>query len=449
MTEVRPRLSKKEAKQLQQLLENEHFSLLYKGSVHGYTVASFHAKCDVQGPSLVVAYNNSGFVFGGYSSRGFSSSNQHIKDEKAFLFSLNKGETQDRPLKIPVKNADQAVNDMNDQGPNFGTGSLCFLINGADATTTQNNNYCEFDLAEFHGNDTALVECEVYRVEGIGNILESPWRKLTWTPEERSNLMEFIRNYKTCLNPVSQVRILMIGPVGAGKSSFFNSVNSVFRGHVTCQAIAGSDSTSVTKKYRTYALKDGKAGKLLPIILCDSMGLEEKTGAGLEVEDVPKLLQGHVPDRYTFNAAASIQPDFPGYLMSPSLKDKVHCVVFVIDACKVSILSANLVEKLRRLRTTVNQCDVPNVLLLTKVDELCPIVAEDICEVYRSRAVQKQVHTASAHLGIPVSNILPIKSYSSSLELDYDSDILILHAVQQMLRYADNYFDNISFASND
>nr|XP_033771778.1 interferon-induced protein 44-like [Geotrypetes seraphini]XP_033771779.1 interferon-induced protein 44-like [Geotrypetes seraphini] len=449
MAEVRPRLSKKEEKQLQQLLENERFSLLYKGSVHGYTVVAFHAKCDFQGPSLVVAYNNSGFVFGGYSSQGFSSSNQYIKDEKAFLFSLNKGETQDKPVKIPVKNANQAVTDMKDKGPNFGAGSLCFLITGADATTTPNDNYCEFNLAEFHGNDTALVECEVYRVEGIRDILESPWRKLTWTPEERKSLKEFVRSYKSCLNPVSQVRILMIGPVGAGKSSFFNSVNSVFRGHVTCQAIAGSDSTSVTKKYRTYTLKDGKAGKALPIILCDSMGLEEKTGAGLEVEDVSKILQGHVPDRYLFNAAASIQPDFPGYILTPSLKDKVHCVVFVIDASKISILSTNLEDKLRRLRTIVNQYDVPNILLLTKVDELCPTVAEDIREVYKSRAVQKQVHTAAARLGIPVSNILPIKNYSSSLELDYDSDILILHAIQQMLRYADNYFDNISFALSD
>ncbi|XP_029441958.1 interferon-induced protein 44-like [Rhinatrema bivittatum] len=448
MAEVLPRLTKEEEKQLQQLLKNVRFSLLFKGSVHGYTAVAFHAKCDTQGPSLVVAYNNTGCVFGGYSSQGFNSSNQHIKDERAFLFSLNKGENHNTPLKIPVKNADQAVHDMNDQGPTFGAGSLRFLVNGADVTTTDNNNY-EFDVAELHGNNTALVECEVYRVEGIGDILESPWRKITWTPEEKSNLMDSIRNYKTCLNPVAQVRILMIGPVGAGKSSFFNSVNSAFRGHVTCQAISGCDSTSVTKKYRTYTIKDGKAGKILPIVLCDSMGLEEKTEAGLDVDDIPKILEGHIPDRYQFNPTISIQSDSPGYINSPSLKDKIHCVLFVIDACKVSILSKNLEEKLRTLRAKVSQFDVPHLLLLTKVDELCPFVAENIQDVYRSKAVQNQIHIAGARLGIPVSNILPIKNYSTNLELDCNNDILILHAVQQMLRYADNYFDNISFAAKD
>ncbi|XP_029441959.1 interferon-induced protein 44-like [Rhinatrema bivittatum] len=442
MAEVRPRLTKKEEKQLQQLLENVRFSLLFKGSIHGHSAVAFHAKCDFQGPCLVVAYNNTGYVFGGYSSQSFNSYNQYTKDERAFLFSLNKGENHNTPLKIPVKNADQAIYNITNEGPNFGAGSLRLLINGAQATTTLNNNY-EFDVAELHGNNTVLVECEVYRVEGIGSVLESPWRKITWTPEERKSLMEFIKYYKTCVYPISQVRILMIGPVGAGKSSFFNSVHSVFRGHVTCQAIAGCDSTSVTKKYRTYTIKDGKAGKHLPIILCDSMGLEEETGAGLDIDDIPKLLEGHIPDRYQFNPSASIQSDHPCYLKSPSLKDKVHCVVFVMDACKVSILSNKLEGKLRTLRAKINQFDVPQLLLLTKVDELCPIVAEDTKKVYKSRALQKQIHAAGARLGIPVSNILPIRNYSTSLELDCNNDILILHAVQQMLRYAENYFDNI------
>ncbi|KAF3819697.1 hypothetical protein GH733_015206 [Mirounga leonina] len=54
--------------------------------------------------------------------------------------------------------------------------------------------------------------------------------------------------------------ILFLGPNGAGKSSFFNSVKSVFRGHVTHQALVGSDTTGVSDKYRTYSIKDLKDG---------------------------------------------------------------------------------------------------------------------------------------------------------------------------------------------
>ncbi|KAF6734323.1 Interferon-induced protein 44-like [Oryzias melastigma] len=58
--------------------------------------------------------------------------------------------------------------------------------------------------------------------------------------------MESIQFYKPLNSSVTQARVLLIGPVGAGKSSFFNSFNSVFRGHVTGQAMAGSTSTSLT-----------------------------------------------------------------------------------------------------------------------------------------------------------------------------------------------------------
>jgi predicted GTPase len=42
--------------------------------------------------------------------------------------------------------------------------------------------------------------------------------------------------------------ILFLGPVGAGKSSFFNTISSIFRGHVTGQAVCGSAEQSITSK---------------------------------------------------------------------------------------------------------------------------------------------------------------------------------------------------------
>ena len=47
---------------------------------------------------------------------------------------------------------------------------------------------------------------------------------------------------------VAQSRILIIGPVGAGKSSFFNTIASVFRGKVTGQAPSGCSEHSVTSQ---------------------------------------------------------------------------------------------------------------------------------------------------------------------------------------------------------
>ncbi len=47
---------------------------------------------------------------------------------------------------------------------------------------------------------------------------------------------------------IKYVRILLAGDVGAGKSSFINSVNSAFQGRITTEALADSVSgTSFTK----------------------------------------------------------------------------------------------------------------------------------------------------------------------------------------------------------
>ena len=67
----------------------------------------------------------------------------------------------------------------------------------------------------------------------------------------RFQLVEIIKEYK----PLSQVdvscaRILLLGHINVGKSSFFNTVNSIFRNHVTAQAPVGSprDQRSITTK---------------------------------------------------------------------------------------------------------------------------------------------------------------------------------------------------------
>lgn len=53
-----------------------------------------------------------------------------------------------------------------------------------------------------------------------------------------------------------------------------------------------------TQQFRSYSMKVGRDGKPLPIILCDTMGLEESTGAGLDIDDIVSILKGHLPDRY-------------------------------------------------------------------------------------------------------------------------------------------------------
>ena len=63
--------------------------------------------------------------------------------------------------------------------------------------------------------------------------------------------MKEIKENLLAYRPVSEsnvtaANILLLGQIGAGKSSFFNSINSIFRGKITSKACSGSFEHSVT-----------------------------------------------------------------------------------------------------------------------------------------------------------------------------------------------------------
>uniref|UniRef100_A0A8C6URK5 TLDc domain-containing protein n=1 Tax=Neogobius melanostomus TaxID=47308 RepID=A0A8C6URK5_9GOBI len=257
MSAVISSLTNDQRKKLLSLFNHPQLHLLYKASVHGFAANQFHNRCDRQGPTICVAYNSSGFVFGAYTAKDFAQTNQNIMDEQAFLYSIS--EERPRPLRVGVTAAQPAFVDGG-AGPNFQ--ALLFLLdNTANIQSVPGAAY-NFNPAEMHGGNLALTEFEVYRVEDMGGLLTKPWRNLQWTEDKRQLLEEKIKAYQPDIKGVKEARVLMVGPVGAGKSSFFNSINSVFR-------------ASMTTQFRSYTIKAGKGGSPVPLVLCDTMGLEE------------------------------------------------------------------------------------------------------------------------------------------------------------------------------
>ncbi|KAG2461618.1 IF44L protein, partial [Polypterus senegalus] len=262
---------------------------------------------------------------------------------------------------------------------------------------------------------------------------------------KRGQIMRDIQTYESLREDVPKPRILLIGQISAGKSSFFNSINSVFRGYLIHQAESGMETSSLSKKYKSYPIFYGRRGMELPLILCDTMGLEEGIqNSGILAEDILSVIEGHVTHDYTFNPLNAISKFDIRFRKNPKLADKVHCVVYVIDASSPLEMKPCVLKKLNAIRLKVNELEIPQLVLLTKVDLACIEVQKDVHNVYKSSYIKERMERLEKELGVPVARIIAVKNYSSELELSDAIDVLLLGALQQMLRAADSYFENLN-----
>lgn len=364
------------------------------------------------------------------------------KTNSSFYFSLKNGETE---IKTAFLNTTLQMNN--------GTLTACHPNFKNIFSLTPNDSFVSLHplLANELGvkfTSSKYLECEVFRVEGIDDD-NSYISRITGAAQHRQELLANLRAYKPSEDLVSEIRILLLGPVGSGKSSFFNSVKSVFQGHMTRQAAVGSDSTSITELYRIYSIKDGKDGESLPFKLCDSMGLDEKEGSGLCMDDICHILKGCMPDRYQFNPQQPITSRHPGFITSPSLRDRIHCVAYVLDSSSINILSSKMVEKLKRVQKEVLNCGIQQVALLTNVTNYQEVLQDDFLNMKKCVTSGYKITQVQEILHIPTSNILMVENYASELELNPLKDILILSALRQMLRAADDYLDDLPFEETD
>ena len=67
-----------------------NYNLLFFSRTDGDNAATFHKKCDKAKRSLVLIMDNDGNRFGGFTMRSWSGKNIQKKDEKAFVFSVDK-----------------------------------------------------------------------------------------------------------------------------------------------------------------------------------------------------------------------------------------------------------------------------------------------------------------------------------------------------------------------
>ncbi|XP_055362622.1 interferon-induced protein 44-like [Betta splendens] len=262
-------------------------------------------------------------------------------------------------------------------------------------------------------------------------LFEEPWRKIKWT--ERPAALQYVNNY-TPFAEAQQLRILLHGAAGSGKSSFIDSVQSTLRGRMCVEALVDNHSEyCFTKQVRGLQnLQDPArtSRRLLPFRLQRRHGPQRR--------HIKLCLRGRVKDSYRFNPESKLCQGDRFHNEAPADNDKVHVLVCVIAANTPPSLSDAVKRKIRDIRLEASGLGIPQVAVLTKVDEACPEVQRDLRNVYRSRRLKKKMEQLSADSGIPMNCIFPVKNYHEEIDLSDDMDALILSVLTSIIHFGDD-----------
>uniref|UniRef100_A0A672G6Z3 Interferon-induced protein 44-like n=1 Tax=Salarias fasciatus TaxID=181472 RepID=A0A672G6Z3_SALFA len=272
----------------------------------------------------------------------------------------------------------------------------------------------------------------------VSPTFQDPWRNIQFGDKAQH---EFDQTFQ----PETQdrfIRVLLHGPTGSGKSSFINSVDSALRGRITTRALADTGYvSSFTNKYKSYKIQGEKPGTFYPFIFSDTMGIERSNKHGVNIGDIKLILKGHVKEGYTFNPVSSLSERDPFYNSKPTMNDKVSVLVCLVPANTPTIINDKVIQEIREVREAASGLGIPQIAVLTKIDEACPEVKKDLKNVYKSKHIKKQMEAVSAALGIPLNCIFPVKSYSSEIETDDETDSLILSVMRKIIDYGDDFLN--------
>ncbi|KAK7925089.1 hypothetical protein WMY93_007399 [Mugilogobius chulae] len=263
--------------------------------------------------------------------------------------------------------------------------------------------------------------------ESTEQVFDEPWRVIDWGNNEE--LVKELTEYQPEIEGVKHLRVLVYGPVGAGKSSLINSMISALLGRMTIPAAVSNtqaDEGSFTVQYKAHRIRKGrgKTKTYYPFLFNDIMGLESDQNMGVRADDIKLAMMGHVREGYKFNPKSSI------------------------SSTNASEINSSVIQKMKEVRQTARDLGIPQIAIGTHIDEMYAEIEKDLKNVYKSKSLRKKMEMFSSEVGIPLNCIMAVKNYSEETKNNPDMDTLILTALKQMVNFGDDFIEEMSEMSD-
>ncbi|XP_072301558.1 interferon-induced protein 44-like [Eucyclogobius newberryi] len=282
-------------------------------------------------------------------------------------------------------------------------------------------------------------------------MFDKPWRGIDWG--NKAELLKELTEYEPLNEDVRHLRVLVYGPVGAGKSSLINSLTSALLGRMAIPAAVNntqSDEGSFTLQYKTHRIRKGRGQKrsYYPFVFNDIMGLESHQSMGVRAEDIKLAMMGHVKEGYKFNPMSSISPSDQFYNPNPRPDDKVHVLVLLLSAnCPET--DSTVIQKMKEVRQAARDLGIPQIAIGTHIDETCDQIEKDVKNVYKSKSLKRKMEMFSSEVGIPLNCIMALKNYSEGeMKNNPDMDTLILTALKHIVDFGDDFIEEMPGTAN-
>ncbi|XP_062598456.1 interferon-induced protein 44-like [Saccostrea cucullata] len=153
------------------------------------------------------------------------------------------------------------------------------------------------------------------------------------------------------------------------------------------------------------------------------------------------MVIGHVKSGYQINPVASIQSDHAKYRSQPNIGDRIHCLIYVVNADnpQSALADESAVEIFKRMRELLAPLNVPQLVLMNKVDRLRASLSDDISQIFRSEEVYRKFKVVADFMQLPDMNVLPMSNYHDETNPDPKKDVLALSNLKMMMDRANDF----------